>query len=104
MPESWGKVELFIDGANLHATAKALGFEIDYTALLREFISHGPLLRALYYTAIVEDDQQFSPLRPLIDWPDYNGYTVITKPAREFTDASGHRKTRGSSLRSTRWS
>jgi len=95
MQESWGRIALFIDGANLHATAKALGFDIDYRQLLREFERQGTLLRAIYYTAIVED-QQFSSLRPLIDWLDYNGFTVVTKPAKEFIDSSGHRKVRGS--------
>ena len=96
MQEGWEKTALFIDGANLHATVKALGFEIDYRQLLRAFVGHGTLLRALYYTTIVEDDQQFSPLRPLTDWLDYNGYTVVTKPAKEFIDANGHRKVKGS--------
>jgi uncharacterized LabA/DUF88 family protein len=94
MREGQGKIALFIDGANLHATAKALGFEIDYRQLLREFADQGALLRALYYTATAED-QQFSSLRPLTDWLDYNGYTVVTKPTKEFTDSSGHRKVKG---------
>ena len=72
---------LFIDGANLHATARTLGFEIDYKRLLAEFGSHGTVLRAFYYTAIIED-QEFSSIRPLIDWLDYNGYTVVTKAAK----------------------
>src|SRR3981189_2972274 len=87
-------VALFIDGANLHATAKTLGFDIDYKRLLKEFQSHGTLLRAFYYTAIVED-QEFSSIRPLIDWLDYNGYTVVTKATKEFIDASGRRKVKG---------
>jgi uncharacterized LabA/DUF88 family protein len=32
-------------------------------------------LRAFYYTAIVED-QEYSSIRPLIDWLDYNGDTA----------------------------
>jgi len=94
MQERWGKIALFIDGANLHATAKALGFEVDYRQLLQAFGDHGTLLRAIYYTAVAED-QQFSSLRPLTDWLDYNGYTVVTKPTKEFTDSSGHRKVKG---------
>jgi uncharacterized LabA/DUF88 family protein len=90
MQERWGKIALFIDGANLHATAKALGFEVDYRQLLQAFGDQGTLLRAIYYTAVAED-QQFSSLRPLTDWLDYNGYTVVTKPTKEFTDSSGHR-------------
>ena len=85
------KIALFIDGANLHATAKTLGFDIDYRRLLQEFQSRGTLLRAFYYTAIIED-QEYSSIRPLVDWLDYNGYTVVTKPTKEFIDASGRRK------------
>lgn len=94
MQERWGKIALFIDGANLHATAKALGFEVDYRQLLQAFGDQGTLLRAIYYTAVAED-QQFSSLRPLTDWLDDNGYTVVTKPTKEFTDSSGHRKVKG---------
>src|SRR5438094_7189647 len=85
------KIALFIDGANLYATAKSLGFDIDYKRLLREFHSRGYLLRAFYYTAVIED-QEYSSLRPLTDWLSYNGYTVVTKAVKEFTDASGRRK------------
>jgi uncharacterized LabA/DUF88 family protein len=88
------RIALFIDGANLYATAKALGFDIDYKNLLGVFRSKGHLVRALYYTALVED-QEYSSIRPLIDWLDYNGYTMVTKPTKEFTDASGRRKIKG---------
>lgn len=88
-------IALFIDGANLYATAKTLGFDIDYKRLLNEFRRRGTLLRAFYYTAIIED-QEYSSIHPLIDWLDYNGYTVVTKPAKEFTDAFGNRKVKGS--------
>jgi uncharacterized LabA/DUF88 family protein len=89
------KIVLFIDGPNLFATAKTLGFEIDYKRLLTEFQSRGTLVRAFYYTAIIED-QEYSSIRPLVDWLDYNGYTVVTKAAKEFTDASGRRRVKGS--------
>ena len=88
------KIALFIDGANLYATAKTLGFDIDYKRLLREFQSRGYLLRAFYYTAVIED-QEYSSIRPLIDWLDYNGYTVVTKATKEFVDQSGRRKVKG---------
>ena len=88
------KIALFIDGANLYATAKSLGFDVDYKRLLREFQSRGNLLRAFYYTAVIED-QEYSSIRPLIDWLDYNGYTMVTKPTKEFTDAMGRRKIKG---------
>ena len=91
MPRDGTKLALFIDGANLHATAKALGFDIDYKRLLKEFQSRGNLVRAFYYTAIIED-QEFFSIRPLIDWLGYNGFTVITKPAKEFDDGEGRRK------------
>jgi len=83
-----------MDGANLHATAKALGFEIDYRRLLNEMHSRGTVVRAFYYTMIIED-QEYSAIRPLVDWLDYNGYTVETKPTKEFVDQSGRRRVAG---------
>jgi uncharacterized LabA/DUF88 family protein len=88
------KIALFVDGANLYATSKALGFDIDYRKMLKAFQKRGYLLRAYYYTALIED-QEFSSIRPLVDWLDYNGYKVVTKPAKEFTDAMGRRKIKG---------
>ncbi|MFZ1989521.1 MAG: NYN domain-containing protein [Alphaproteobacteria bacterium] len=88
------RLALFIDGSNLYAAAKALGFDIDYKRLLEVFANKGTLVRAFYYTALVED-QEYSPLRPLIDWLDYNGYTMVTKPTKEFTDSTGRRKIKG---------
>ncbi len=88
------RIALFIDGANLYATAKALTFDIDYRRMLKEYQSRGYLVRAFYYTAMIED-QEYSSIRPLVDWLDYNGFTVVTKPLREFTDATGRRKVKG---------
>lgn len=88
------RLALFIDGANLYATARALDMEIDYKSLRAHFAKQGRLLRAFYYTAILED-QEYSPLRPLIDWLDYNGFTLVTKPVKEFTDDQGRRKIKG---------
>ncbi|WP_119462512.1 NYN domain-containing protein [Rhodospirillaceae bacterium SYSU D60014] len=88
------RVALFIDGANLYAAARALGFDIDYKRLLEVFAEECQLIRAFYYTALIED-QEYSPIRPLVDWLDYNGYTMVTKPTKEFTDSSGRRKIKG---------
>ncbi len=89
------RIALFIDGANLFSAARNLGFDIDYRRLLAEFGKRGRLIRAYYYTALLEGEE-YSPIRPLIDWLDYNGYTVVTKPAKEFTDAQGRRRIKGS--------
>jgi uncharacterized LabA/DUF88 family protein len=88
------RIGLFIDGSNLYAAAKALNFDIDYKKLLAFFAKQGHLVRAFYYTALIED-QEYSPIRPLVDWLDYNGYTMVTKPTKEFTDAMGRRKIKG---------
>lgn len=88
------RIGLFIDGANLHSAARSLGFDIDYKKLQLHFAEKGRLVRAFYYTALIED-QEYSPLRPLVDWLDYNGYTVVTKPTKEFTDALGRRRLKG---------
>ncbi|MGO4173839.1 LabA-like NYN domain-containing protein [Bosea sp. TAF32] len=88
------RIALFIDGANLYATSKQLGFDMDYRRLLREFQSRGNLIRAFYFTTLVESEE-YSSIRPLVDWLDYNGYRVITKAAKEFTDATGRRRVKG---------
>jgi uncharacterized LabA/DUF88 family protein len=88
------RLALFIDGANLYSSAKNLGFDIDYKRLLDEFRARGVLVRAYYYTALVED-QDYSPIRPLVDWLDYNGFTLVTKTAREYVDQQGRKRWRG---------
>ena len=88
------RLALFIDGANLYAAGKSLGFDIDYKLLRQEFSRRGKLLRAFYYTALLENDE-YSPIRPLVDWLNYNGFSMVTKPAKEFTDSQGRRKVKG---------
>jgi uncharacterized LabA/DUF88 family protein len=88
------RLALFIDGANLYSAVKAIGFDIDYKKLLDEFRKRGVLIRAYYYTALVENED-YSPIRPLVDWLDYNGFTMVTKTAREFTDREGRKRWRG---------
>ena len=88
------RICLFIDGANLYSAARSLNFDIDYKKLLDEFRKRGILIRAYYYTAIMED-QEYSPIRPLVDWLDYNGFSLVTKSAREYTDSNGRKRFRG---------
>ncbi len=88
------KLAIFIDGANLYSSAKALDFDIDYKLLLKWLASRGRIIRSFYYTALIED-QEYSPIKPLADWLDYNGYSLITKPVREFTDTNGRKKIKG---------
>jgi len=88
------RLALFIDGANLYAAARALGFDIDYKLLRQEFMRRGKLLRAFYYTALLENEE-YSPIRPLVDWLHYNGFCMVTKPAKEYTDSNGRRKVKG---------
>ncbi|MEM7565807.1 MAG: NYN domain-containing protein [Pseudomonadota bacterium] len=88
------RTALFIDGANLYSTTKALGFDVDYKKVLQHFRKDCYLVRAFYYTAL-SDEQEYSSIRPLIDWLDYNGYSLVTKPTKEFYDAAGRRKVKG---------
>src|ERR687886_2978880 len=88
------RIAIFIDGANLYSAARGLAFDIDYKRLLDLFRSKGRLIRAFYYTALL-DEQEYSPIRPLVDWLDYNGYKLVTKPLKEFTQATGRRKYKG---------
>jgi len=88
------RIGLFIDGANLYSAARALDFDIDYRKLLEEFKKRGRLVRANYYTALLENDD-YTPIRPLVDWLDYNGFSIVTKAAREYTDENGRRRIKG---------
>jgi uncharacterized LabA/DUF88 family protein len=88
------RLALFIDGPNLYSAARGLNIDMDYRKLLDEFKKRGVLIRAYYYTAIAEDED-YSPIRPLVDWLDYNGFTLVTKPARSYTDAQGRKRWRG---------
>lgn len=88
------RVAIFIDGSNLYAAARTLGFDIDYKRLLEFFAKNCRLIRAFYYTALVENEE-YSPIRPLVDWLDYNGYSMVTKPTKEYTDSQGRRKIKG---------
>jgi uncharacterized LabA/DUF88 family protein len=88
------RIALFIDGSNLYSAAKSLGFDVDYRKLLEEFRRRGVLIRAYYYTALAEDEE-YSPIRPLVDWLDYNGYRLVTKAARQYTDSQGRKRWRG---------
>ena len=88
------RIALFIDGSNLYATARALAFDIDYKSLLGMFQKQAMMVRAFYYTALL-DDQEYSPIRPLVDWLDYNGYTIVTKPTKSSPMPPGGRKIKG---------
>ena len=89
------RIALFIDGTSLYASTKSLGFDIDYSRLLDHFKTSARLVRAFYYTTIYEG-QDYNPVRPLADWLDYNGYTLVAKYAREFTDSQGRKRTKHS--------
>jgi uncharacterized LabA/DUF88 family protein len=88
------RTALFIDGANLYSASRNLGFDVDYRNLLEFFRGRTNVIRAYYYSAVLETEE-YSPLKPLTDWLAYNGYTLVTKPAREFTDATGRRRIKG---------
>ena len=88
------RIALFIDGANLYSASRNLGFDVDYRNLLEFFRRKAHVVRAYYYSAVRETDE-YSPLKPLTDWLAYNGYTLVTKPAKEFTDAAGRRRVKG---------
>lgn len=88
------RIGVFVDGANLYHTSRALGFEVDFAAMLDFFGRSTYLVRAFYYTALVETED-YSPLRPLTDWLAYNGWQVVTKPAKQQADATGRARLKG---------
>ncbi len=88
------RIALFVDGSNLYSTVKTLDFEIDYGKMLDLFKGKGRLICANYYTALVEEED-YSPIRPLVDWLDYNGWHAVTKPAKSMVDRDGRRRIKG---------
>ena len=85
------RLAVFIDGAHLYATSRNLGFDVDYRKLREFTMKRGRLVRMYYYAAMIENEE-YSPLKPLTDWLAYNGYTLVTKAAKEFTDGAGRRR------------
>ncbi len=88
------RIALFVDGANFYSTCKSLDFDVDYKKMLELFKEKGRLINARYYTAILEHEE-YSPIRPLVDWLNYNGYQVISKPAKSYTDREGRSRIKG---------
>ncbi|GEM_PF-184879 len=87
---------VFIDGSNFHASTKALNFDVDFEKLLRILRESGHLVRAYYYTALPDNNTEYSPIKRIADWLDYNGYTVVSKPWRDFTNSeTGQRRIKG---------
>jgi uncharacterized LabA/DUF88 family protein len=95
------KIALFVDGSNAYATARQLEIQLDYKRLLVELSKRGYLLRAYYYSAVrpvIGDPtsaDNYSSIRPLLDWLQYNGYTLVSKDTKEFTNEGGIRKIKG---------
>lgn len=88
------RLAVLIDGANLYAASRSLGFDVDFKSLRQEFARRGKLVRIGYYNSVVESEE-FTPLRPLLDWLDYNGFKVVTRPTREIVDGTGRRRVKG---------
>lgn len=98
MPAQFHQTErlaLFIEGPALYAAARSIGLDIDYRRLLGFFRQRSYLVRTLYYTPVSENEE-FVTVRPLIDWLEYNGFYVVTKPVKVYVDVAGRRKTKGS--------
>jgi uncharacterized LabA/DUF88 family protein len=76
------RLGLFIDGADFLAASRSLGFSVDFKRLLPLFRRQARLTRILFYAALTEDDRGECPMRPLLDWLQYNGYTTVTKTMR----------------------
>ena len=88
------RLAVLIDGANLYAASRLLDFEVDFRLLRQEFSRRGKLVRIGYYNSVLEGEE-FTPLRPLLDWLDYNGFRVVTRPMREVVEAPGRRRVKG---------
>jgi len=89
------RVDVLIDGPSFYATTRSLGYEVDYKKFRDHFDEVCDLHRIYYFTAITDNPDDHSPVKPLVDWLGYNGFRTITKPLREFIDPGGRRRTKG---------
>jgi uncharacterized LabA/DUF88 family protein len=88
------RIGIFIDGSNLYWSAKVLGFRVDFTKILKFYKDQGEVTHAFYFTALPPKDVQ-SELRRMIDFIDYNGWTVIQKETKQYLNADGASKLKG---------
>lgn len=87
---------LLIDGVALHHASRANGISVDFKRLLQWLRERTRLVRAIYFTALVEEDDEVISVKPLVDWLDYNGYMTVTKAARIYSNEDGTRRVKGS--------
>lgn len=85
---------VLIDGSNLYESARALSMKVDYKRLLDLLNEDGALLRAYYFTALPDRSIE-NWIHKQVDWMMNNGYSVISKPMKEYVDASGRKKQKG---------
>jgi uncharacterized LabA/DUF88 family protein len=84
-PDQYDKVAVFFDMSNLYFAARDLGVRIDYARLL-DFLANGRRLhRAYAYMAISPDE---SSAIPFLTWLRRNGFRVVTKPLKRFSDGT----------------
>lgn len=74
---------VLIDGSNLYEGARSSRITIDYARLLDLLNDDGLLLRAYYFTALMDKTIE-SPVRKTVDWLSHNGYICVTKEAKEY--------------------
>lgn len=74
---------VLIDGSNLYEGAKASRITIDYARLLDLLNDDGLLLRAYYFTALMDKSIE-SNVRKTVDWLSHNGYICVTKEAKQY--------------------
>lgn len=84
-PDQYDKVAIFFDMSNLYFAARDLGVRIDYTKLLDFLLNGRRLYRAYAYMAVAPED---STAIPFLTWLRRNGFRVVTKPLKRFSDGT----------------
>lgn len=70
---------LVVDGANTYEASKAVGYMIDYAKVLSFFKPQ----QAIYLTALPEKDRNNpNPIFKMIDFINFNGFTIESKPMK----------------------
>jgi uncharacterized LabA/DUF88 family protein len=80
------RVAIFIDGENIHYSAKHLNMRLDYLKLCRKLAGKRRLVRAYFYTAV---STQSEGKIDFINFLKLNGFTVVTREVKSFNESDG---------------
>jgi len=83
---SMDRVAIFIDGENIHYSAKHLNMRMDYLKLCKILAGSRRLVRSYFYTAV---SNQSEGKIDFINFLKLNGFKVVTREVKSFSEGDG---------------